>query len=96
MKQFEGIGDPELYNHSLQVSTYGVTPCGDRVPDRFAQPAYDNVNGDPQAAAFELREDAMKGRLLLFTERSEPYDGDLMGPKLAYVTQRDVANPENT
>ena len=91
---FEWIVDPALMEHSLHVATHGVLPCGDRVPTRSPQIAYSNVNDNPRATASELLDDVRKGRLILFTERSGPYTGNLMESKLAYVTQRDVKDPD--
>lgn len=38
---------------------------------------------------------ALKGRRILFTDRPDPYAGNLMGSKLAFVALREVANPDN-
>lgn len=85
---------PELYGRVLKVSKYGVLPRGDRPPVRFPQTAYANINDKPQATADELWGDVLKGRLMLFAERSASYSGDIMGPKLAYVLQKDATNPD--
>ena len=91
---FEGLVDTELYDHAHKVSSYGVLPCGDRPPERFRQQAYANINDNPEATAAEFWEDVTKGRLMIFTETSEPYTGDLMESKLAYVLQKDATNPD--
>ena len=91
---FEGIVAPDLYQHALNISSHGVLPCGDRPPERFQQSAYANINDNPEATAAELWEDLVKGRLMIFTDRSEPFAGDLMGSKLAYVLQKDATNPD--
>ena len=91
---FGGIDDKDLYDHSLGVATRGASPCGDRIPPMFHQEAYSNAHDNPIETAAELWGDVLKGRLFLFTQRSDPFAGNLMESKLAYVTQRDVTNPD--
>ena len=78
----------------LGVAHYGVIPCGDRPPVRSPQTAYADINDNPDAAARELRGDVVNGRLMIFTQCSEAYTGDLMESKLAYVLQKDATNPD--
>ena len=92
---FKGRVGEDLYRYSLGVSGRGVLPCGDRLTRGFRQTAYANVNDDPKGTASELWEDVLKGRLFVFTNRPEQFTGNLMESKLAYVTQKDVANPDN-
>ena len=93
---FKGVVSSDLYDHSFQVATRGVLPCGGSIPFRFSQDAYSNINDDPRTTAAEMWGEVLKGRLIVFTTSSEPYKGILMESKLAYVTQRDVTNPEVT
>ena len=96
LKVFDGIVEDELLQYSLRAATHGEAPHGGRAPVRFRQDAYSNINDNPQETAAELWEDVLKGRLMLFTVRSEPFTGNLMESKLAYATQRDATDPERT
>ena len=94
LSRFEGNASPELYEIYLQLATYCVTPLGDRVSMMYPQSAYNDVSDNPEESDAKIREDSPMGRLLVFTERSDPYAGNMMESKLAYVTQRDVNNPK--
>ena len=91
---FERLVDVDLYNNAHNVATYGALACGDRPPGRFHRRSYANIDDNPGATAAELWEDVAKGRLMIFAEKSEPYTGNLMGSKLAYVLQKDATNPD--
>ena len=96
LAQFEGIPPPELYERSLQMATFGVFRFGDRAPAGFPQSGYTGVNDDPEESGAWLWGEVLKGRLLVFAERSEPYARNLMGSILSYVTRSEVTNPDNT
>ena len=93
---FDDIVEQPLLGYVTKVSQYGVSPCGNKPPERFRQEAYANVQDNPQNTAAELWGGVLKGRLVAFAVDSEPYTGSLMESKLAYVTQKDVTNPANT
>ena len=84
----------DVYSYAVDMATYGVRPHGSRPPIRFKQQAYASVRDDPVTTSSELRGDLLRGRIFIFTEASERFTDNLMGSKLTFVTQTDVASPD--
>ena len=94
LKLPEWIVAPELYDRATRVARYGVLPCGGRPPVRFPQTAYFNIHDNPKADADAFREDVVKARRMLFSERPEAYAGNPMESKLACVIQLGATTPD--
>ena len=88
LKCFGGFADRDLYEYAPDVATRWVVPKGDQLPVRFKQHPYSDINGDFERTAQALRGGVANGMLLLLTESSEEWLGDLMEAKLAAVEKR--------
>ena len=95
LQVFRDRVDENLYAYAEGLATYGVKPLADSPPTRFRQKPYATVADSPERTAGDLWEDLVKGRLMVFTVRAEPITGDLMESRLAYVSQKDVTNPDS-
>ena len=95
LKIFEGVVQPDVLDYAYRLSKFGVFARGDRMPVRFEQQAYSSIDDHPGEAKKEFRAGLFRG-LVVFTARSDFQMGPLMESKLAYVFQKDVADPAKT
>ena len=72
----------------------GVLPLADKPPSRSQQKPYSIVQDNPERKACGLWGDLVKGRLMVYTSRSEHLAEELMESRRAYASQKDVTSPD--
>ena len=88
---FEGMVSSELMTYAMELATFVVKPMSMYPPVRSPQNPYSIVMGNPERARNDVWGDLVKGRIMLFSKKREHLAGPMMGSRLTFVTQKNVA-----